>query len=540
MASKQFGSGPGLQLMTPTTSISRFVTNLIPQQPCNPPKSDDWDHLLQPIFDEYFNAPTIVVSPVLVVAAQRVVNIADSHVSTWTKDHPIANVIGYPSRSVSTRKQLKTDSMWCYFDAFLTSIEPKNFKQTMTEPSWIDAMQEEIHKFERLQVLKNKARLVAQGFRQEEGIDFEESLAPVSRIEAIRIFVANAANKNMMIYQVDVKMAFLNGEFKEEICPRLPNQDFIEPSNEEEMVPFIKELGLRPSRTQILWGMYNKNNVDFVALLWEDFMFQADNRDISTARKENMPYLRFTKFIINHFISKDKTISMRNQINIHTVHDDTLLDSKAYKIHLDFATGKATPKKARKFKKFSTPSKKLSPFLEDKPVKKPKQAKKLIKKSTTMPITCVVISDTPGVSVSKKKVSAKVDRGKGTDILSDVALLKATQPKKDLKKSKHETNKLYASASGDGVSSQPKGDSADDSNDDDSDNVTNDDDDDNDDDGDNEASNSERTNSDKDENPTLNQNDDEEEEYKKDGRGDDEDDDEVADEEMKVVSAVVW
>ncbi|GJZ93300.1 hypothetical protein Tco_0665365 [Tanacetum coccineum] len=70
----------------------------------------------------------------------------------WTKDHPIANVIRDPSRSISTRKQLPTDAMWCYFDAFLTSVEPKNFKQEMTEPSWIDAMKEEIHKFERLQV----------------------------------------------------------------------------------------------------------------------------------------------------------------------------------------------------------------------------------------------------------------------------------------------------------------------------------------------------------------------------------------------------
>nr|GEU78949.1 integrase, catalytic region, zinc finger, CCHC-type, peptidase aspartic, catalytic [Tanacetum cinerariifolium] len=70
----------------------------------------------------------------------------------WTKDHPIANVIDDPSRFVSTRKQLQTDAMWCYIDSFLTSVEPKNFKQSMTKPSWIDAMQEEIHKFERLQV----------------------------------------------------------------------------------------------------------------------------------------------------------------------------------------------------------------------------------------------------------------------------------------------------------------------------------------------------------------------------------------------------
>nr|GFA76450.1 retrovirus-related Pol polyprotein from transposon TNT 1-94 [Tanacetum cinerariifolium] len=131
--------------------------------------------------------------------------------------------------------------MWCYFDAFLTFIEPKNFKEAMLESSWIEAMEEEIHEFERLQVwelvpcpdkvmliklkwifkvktdefsrvLKNKARLVAQGFKQVEGIDFEESFASVAKIEAIRIFVANAANKNMTIYQMDVKTAFLNGE----------------------------------------------------------------------------------------------------------------------------------------------------------------------------------------------------------------------------------------------------------------------------------------------------------------------------------------
>nr|GEV94657.1 integrase, catalytic region, zinc finger, CCHC-type, peptidase aspartic, catalytic [Tanacetum cinerariifolium] len=73
-------------------------------------------------------------------------------IGRWTKDHPIANVNRDPSCFVSTRKQLQTDAMWCYFDAFLTSVEPKNYKQEMIKPSWINAMQEEIHEFERLQV----------------------------------------------------------------------------------------------------------------------------------------------------------------------------------------------------------------------------------------------------------------------------------------------------------------------------------------------------------------------------------------------------
>ncbi|GKB68768.1 retrovirus-related pol polyprotein from transposon TNT 1-94, partial [Tanacetum coccineum] len=74
------------------------------------------------------------------------------HLSKWTKDHPIANMIEDPSCFVSTRKQLQTDVMQCYFDAFLTSVEPKNFKQAMIEPSWMKAMQEEVHEFKRLQV----------------------------------------------------------------------------------------------------------------------------------------------------------------------------------------------------------------------------------------------------------------------------------------------------------------------------------------------------------------------------------------------------
>nr|GEX30392.1 hypothetical protein [Tanacetum cinerariifolium] len=69
--------------------------------------------------------------------------------SRWTEDHPIANVISDPSRSVSTRKQLQTNAMWCFFDSFLTTVEPKNFKQAMTKSSGIDAMQEEIYEFER-------------------------------------------------------------------------------------------------------------------------------------------------------------------------------------------------------------------------------------------------------------------------------------------------------------------------------------------------------------------------------------------------------
>nr|GFB61577.1 retrovirus-related Pol polyprotein from transposon TNT 1-94 [Tanacetum cinerariifolium] len=79
-------------------------------------------------------------------------------------------------------------------------------------------------------VLKNKSRLVAQGFRKEEGIDFEESFAPIARIEAIRIFVANATNKNMTIFQMDVKTDFLNGELKEKVYVSQP-EGFVDQDN---------------------------------------------------------------------------------------------------------------------------------------------------------------------------------------------------------------------------------------------------------------------------------------------------------------------
>ncbi|GJV44256.1 retrovirus-related pol polyprotein from transposon TNT 1-94 [Tanacetum coccineum] len=162
------------------------------------------------------------------------------------KDHPIDSVIGDPSRLVSTRHQLQDEALFCYFNAFLSSIEPKSYKEALTESYWIKAMQEELNEFEHLEVwelvphpdrvmlitlkwiykvkleelggvLKNKAHLVARGHRLEEGIYFEESFAPVAQLEAIHIFIAFAVHMNMIVYQMDVKTEFLNGILREEV-----------------------------------------------------------------------------------------------------------------------------------------------------------------------------------------------------------------------------------------------------------------------------------------------------------------------------------
>ncbi|GJT22868.1 retrovirus-related pol polyprotein from transposon TNT 1-94 [Tanacetum coccineum] len=138
------------------------------------------------------------------------------HNSKWTKDHPFENIIGKLDRPVSIRLQLHEQALFCYYDAFLTAVEPKTYKDALTQSYWIEAMQEDLNEFERLEVdelggiLKNKDRLVAHGYRQEEGIDFEESFTMVARLEAIRIFLAFAAHMNMVVYQMDVKTAFLN------------------------------------------------------------------------------------------------------------------------------------------------------------------------------------------------------------------------------------------------------------------------------------------------------------------------------------------
>ncbi|KAI3678150.1 hypothetical protein L6452_37431 [Arctium lappa] len=170
------------------------------------------------------------------------------HEHKWTKEHPISQIIGDPSKSVQTTS---TSINLCMHDSFLSKFEPTRVSEALADPEWVISMQEELNQFDALQVwrlvpkpkgktiigtkwvfkikkdecgtvIRNKARLVAKGYRQEEGIDYDETYAPVARLVAIRMFLAYAAHKNFTVFQMDVKTAFLNGIMKEEVYVSQP------------------------------------------------------------------------------------------------------------------------------------------------------------------------------------------------------------------------------------------------------------------------------------------------------------------------------
>ncbi|GJY06128.1 retrovirus-related pol polyprotein from transposon TNT 1-94 [Tanacetum coccineum] len=238
--------------MTPVTPSSGLVPNPPPSTPFVPPLRHEWDLVFQPVFDDFFSLPASVASPVPVEEAPAPVDVEEEshdlevvymsndpyfgipipetvseessssdvisttmhldapiseHLHKWTKDHPLQNIIGDPSRPVSTRLQLHEQALFCYYDAFLTSVKPKTYKDALTQSCWIEAIQEDLHEFECLEVWE----LVHPDKVMEEGIDFKESFAHVARLEVVRIFLAFVAHMNMIVYQMDVKMAFLNG-----------------------------------------------------------------------------------------------------------------------------------------------------------------------------------------------------------------------------------------------------------------------------------------------------------------------------------------
>ncbi|GJT58916.1 retrovirus-related pol polyprotein from transposon TNT 1-94 [Tanacetum coccineum] len=219
----------------------------------------DWDILFQPLFDELFNhLPSVdFPSPEVIAPIDEVVT-PKPDVSTST---PSSTTVDQDAPSPSN------DS---YFGVPILEVSSDQPSSSDTIHTIIEAMQEELNEFERLEVwelvprpdkvmvitlkwiykvkldelggiLKNKARLVAHGYRQEEGIDFEESFASVARLEAIRIFLAFAAHMNMVVYQIDVKTAFLNGNLREEVNVSQPD-GFVDKDNPNHVYKLKKAL----------------------------------------------------------------------------------------------------------------------------------------------------------------------------------------------------------------------------------------------------------------------------------------------------------
>ncbi|GKC48260.1 retrovirus-related pol polyprotein from transposon TNT 1-94 [Tanacetum coccineum] len=242
-------------------SISTSQTNQETPSPVIPLGVEEADHDIEvahmdhnPYADFLIPEPSSEESSTQVVIPNNVhsVNQPPEHINKWTKDHQLDNVIVDPSRSISTRRQLQDEAIFYYFDAFLSSVEPKSYKEALTEfwelvpcpdcvliitLKWIYKV-----KLDELGgVLKNKARLVAKGYRQEEGIDFEESFAPVARLEAIRIFITSTAHMNRIVYQMDVKTVFLNGILRKEVYVSQPD-GFVDPENPNHVYKLKKVL----------------------------------------------------------------------------------------------------------------------------------------------------------------------------------------------------------------------------------------------------------------------------------------------------------
>ncbi|GJZ16567.1 putative ribonuclease H-like domain-containing protein [Tanacetum coccineum] len=208
------------------------------------------------------------------------------------KNHPQSQIIGKSTAGVLTRRKLKEsasdqhqallsfiykqnrtnhkDQQTCLFACFLSQEEPKKVSQALADESWVEAMQEELLQFklqdvwvlcdlpdgkrvigtkwvfrnkrdERGTIIKNKARLVAQGYRQEEGVDYDEVFAPVARIEAIRLFLAFASFMGFTVYQMDVKSAFLYGNITEEVYVKQP-PGFEDPAHPNKVYRVVKAL----------------------------------------------------------------------------------------------------------------------------------------------------------------------------------------------------------------------------------------------------------------------------------------------------------
>ncbi|GJW40635.1 gag-pol polyprotein [Tanacetum coccineum] len=199
----------------------------------------------------------------------------------WTKAHPLEQVIGDPSKPVMTRQRLQTDSEVCMYALIFSTIEPNNIKEAMSDHSWIESMQDELHQFERLDVWELVPRQDGKNIIVEEGIDFEESFALVARLEAVRMFIAFVTHKNITIFQMDVKTAFLNGPLKEEVYVSQPD-GFVNPDFPDHVYRLKKAL-YSLKQAPRAWG-----DILLVRVYVDDIIFSQSQYAIELLKKHGM------------------------------------------------------------------------------------------------------------------------------------------------------------------------------------------------------------------------------------------------------------
>nr|GFA04133.1 hypothetical protein [Tanacetum cinerariifolium] len=240
--------GPAPTFLTPGWISSGLVPNMVPAATHVPPTNKDLEILFQPMFDEYLESLCVdrPVSPAPVTGLSCSSSSSSCQLSRYTSSTAIDQASPSLSHSPSS-SALQSPCLHQVITAESTLMDENSFAPVdnypfinifATEPTsaasssrmLVQPIQPIVKLDEYGDVLKNKARLVAKGYRQEEEIDFEESFALVARIEAIRIFIANAASKNMTIYQMDVKTTFLYGELKEEVYFCQP-EGFVDPDH---------------------------------------------------------------------------------------------------------------------------------------------------------------------------------------------------------------------------------------------------------------------------------------------------------------------
>nr|GEW08674.1 hypothetical protein [Tanacetum cinerariifolium] len=221
------------------------------------PSQQELDLLFGPLYDKFFNAGTSSVNesssptgnskqrdmpPIMNTQSltkpigQQMKMLRKTMIIKQKMNLPILSVHRNLLKPVQTRRQLATDPEMCMFTLTVSTAEPKNIQEAMADSACLNAMQEELHQFNKLYVWE----LVDKPFGKH-GIDFEESCALVACLEVVQIFVAYAAHKSFPIYQMDIKTTFLNGLLKEEVYVSQPD-GFVDPDHPEKVYRLRKAL----------------------------------------------------------------------------------------------------------------------------------------------------------------------------------------------------------------------------------------------------------------------------------------------------------